>query len=189
MPKRNNLRALLRNDILRNRLEAPKTSSQGIEISSPSQGQLSPQAPSSPTASAPSERGNSSITEKDDVVNSIFGKAPEKEKTRHEILQIKLEELLAQGRPGNTAAQSSKTANPEIEAKTEELKALVLHATEAGPEGRKKIQRRRESLVKQVRRLKVAEREKEMRETKGKFFFPSFRSLKRDLTLANTNEL
>jgi hypothetical protein len=112
MPKRNNLRALLRNDILRNRVEAPKTSSQGIETSSPSQGQSSPQAPGSPTASVPSERGNSGVTEKDNDVDSLFVEATEKEKTRDEILQIKLEELLAQGRPGNAAAQSSKTAKP-----------------------------------------------------------------------------
>jgi len=120
----------------------------------------------------PSERANSSITKIEDDVDSLFGGPAEQEKTRDEILQMKLEELVTQGRPGSSTkstVQSPKTSNSEIASKREELMALVLCAMEAGSGERRQIHRQRESLVAQITRLKAVEREKEMMDTKGKF--------------------
>jgi len=163
MPKKISLRGFLRQEILRKRIRTTSDAHNDASPSAPSIGSLTQEDENHQSEDLDSlfdepaavARGDQS--KKIGELDSIFGEPVEPIITKEEVLQTRLQQLLAHSASEN--AQISPTPqNPVLDAMKNELQSLVALEEEAQPSEKKSVQRRKRDLLQEIG---AAEREEE----------------------------
>ena len=163
MPKKISLRGFLRQEILRKRIRTTSDAHNDASPSAPSIVSLTQEDENHQSEDLDSlfdepaavARGDQS--KKIGELDSIFGEPVEPIITKEEVLQTRLQQLLAHSASEN--AQISPTPqNPVLDAMKNELQSLVALEEEAQPSEKKSVQRRKRDLLQEIG---AAEREEE----------------------------
>jgi hypothetical protein len=170
MPKKISLRGFLRQEILRKRIRTTSDAHNDASPSAPSIGSLTQEDENHQSEDLDSlfdepaavARGDQS--KKIGELDSIFGEPVEPIITKEEVLQTRLQQLLAHSASENGQISPPTPQNPVLDAMKNELQSLVALEEDAQLRERKSVQRRKRDLLQEIG---AAERTEEERQRRG----------------------
>jgi hypothetical protein len=168
MPPKLNLKGFLRHDLLSRRTRAliPYYSDYNASRNFTLKHEPEVTDPLTPRPATPlGDYGKGEANPARDV-DSLFG---EPIYTKDEILQQKLEQLLAEDRKKDQSVKQQQSQYPNLENLKAELNALVVRELEAGREERELIQRQKSVLISSLGKLEVKIRGERVKGCKGVF--------------------
>jgi hypothetical protein len=174
MPKKISLRGFLRQEILRKRI---RTTSDTHDDASPSAPSIDPLTQEDekpqpedfdslfdePIRVAPGDQ-----SKKIGELDSIFGEPVEPIITKEEVLQTRLQQLLAHSASENAQFSPPTPQNPVLDAMKNELQSLVALEEKAQISEMESVRRRKKALLQEIG---AAEREEEERQRRGMWLY------------------
>jgi hypothetical protein len=170
MPKKISLRGFLRQEILRKRIRTNVDTYDDASPSAPSIGPLTQEDErhqpidfdslfDEPVTVAPGDQ-----SKKIEELDSIFGEPIQPSITKEEVLQTRLQQLLAHSASENAQISPPTPQNPVLDAMKNELQSLVLLEEEAQISEMESVRRWKKALLQEI---SAAEREEEERQRRG----------------------